>query len=102
MSRLAREVSGSSIFRLKTGVVFAEMIEYNTVALNIYDKDAAPLSSCLTAETAAAVCALKKNKCSGSIIVSGNTDLRITYDGVTEAACVTRKASEGFVRADEK
>lgn len=102
MSRLAREVSGSSIFRLKTGVVFAEIIEYNTIALNIYDKDASPLSSCLTAEAAAAVCALKKNKCSGSIIVSGNTNLRITYDGVTEAACVTHKASEGFAKADEK
>ena len=102
ISRLAREISGNSIFRLKTGVVFAEMIEYNTIALNIYDKDASPLSSCLTAEAAAAVCALKKNKCSGSNIVSGKTNLRITYDGVIEAACVTHKASEGFAKAEKK
>lgn len=102
LNKVAVEISCSSIFRLKTGVVFAEMTEYNTIALNIYDKDAAPLSSCLTAEAAAAVCALRKNKCSGSNIVSGSTDLHITYDGITDATCITYKASEGFAKTDKK
>ena len=38
----------------------------------------------------------------GSNIVSGKTNLRITYDGVIEAACVTHKVSEGFAKADKK
>ena len=102
MNKTAREIAENSIFRLKTGVVFAEIIEYNTIALNIYDKNASYLSSCLTAEAAAAVCALEKNRCSGSNIVSGNTNFHISCDGIIQTACITHKASEGFVSADKK
>lgn len=101
LDRVADEISCSDIFRLKSGVVFAEITGNSTIALNIYDRNTVHLSSCLTAEAAAAVCALNQNRCSGSNIVSGNTNLRITYDGVIEAVCITRKASEGFVKADK-
>ncbi len=102
MDKTAREIAENSIFRLKTGVVFAEIIECNTIALNIYDKNASYLSSCLAAEAAAAVCALEKNRCSGSNIVSGNTSLHINCDGIIQAACITSKASEGFVSPGKK
>ena len=97
MKKVAQEISRNSIFKIKTGVVFAEITDYNTIAIKIYDKNAAFLCSCITAEAAAAVCALKEDKCSGNNIVSGNTNFQITHEGILKASCVTYKATEGFV-----
>lgn len=94
---IASEISGDIIFKLKTGVVFAELKDFNTLSVRIYDKNAHRLSSCLTGSAAAAACALHTGKCSGNDIVSGDSGFHINHDGAIESACVTYKISEGFI-----
>lgn len=102
IKKIAQEISRDSIFKLKTGIVFAEITEYNTISVKIYDKSSEFLASCLTAEAAAAVCALREGRCSGSNIVSGNTNIQISPEGIIKAGCVTYKATEGFVSICKK